>query len=72
MTTSGSSAAKFGTKSMTSGLPIWRSTMTFAASRMWGSMALITFGVKPRATRFRSRVCCGGSWLSIISSVPSD
>ncbi len=38
---------------------------------MWGSIPLITFGVKPRVTRFRRRVCCGGSWLSIISSVPS-
>ena len=38
---------------------------------MCGSIALITFGVNPRATRFRSRVCCGGSWLSIMSSVPS-
>ena len=38
---------------------------------MCGSIPLITFGVNPRATRLRSRVCCGGSWLSIISSVPS-
>ena len=45
--------------------------MTFAASRMCGSICLITLGVKPRATRLRSRVCWGGSWLSIMSSVPS-
>ena len=72
MTTSGSSAARFGTKSTTSSrVELTRSTICVAASRMCGSIPLITFGVNPRATRFRSRVCWGGSWLSIISSVPS-
>jgi hypothetical protein len=70
MTTSGNSAANAVTKSA-SPLSATAATICRVAAVTLSVMELMIFGVNPRATSMRSRVCWGASWLSIISSVPS-